>query len=96
MTGKAATSFMWANQMPELQKNTKDDAGRGGLPGRPEAPSGPAPSMYFSVFRGSQAQDVAVDVINFLVNDPEAGKISGTDRGLPSNLDVRKAVADDA
>ena len=27
------------------------------------------------------------------VNDPEAGKILGTDRGLPSNLDVRKAVA---
>ena len=37
---------------------------------------------------------MAVDVINFLVNDPEAGKILGTDRGLPSNLDVRKAVAD--
>jgi hypothetical protein len=33
-------------------------------------------------------------VINFLANDPEAGKILGTDRGLPSNLDVRKVVAD--
>ena len=33
-------------------------------------------------------------VLNFLANDPDAGKILGTDRGLPSNLDVRKLVAD--
>jgi multiple sugar transport system substrate-binding protein len=34
-------------------------------------------------------------VLNFLTNDPEAAKILGTDRGLPSNLDVRKLVSDD-
>jgi multiple sugar transport system substrate-binding protein len=50
--------------------------------------------MYFSVFRGTPHKDAAVDVINFLANDPEAGQILGTDRGLPSNLDVRKLVAD--
>jgi multiple sugar transport system substrate-binding protein len=44
------------------------------------------------VYRGSSKKDVAVDVINFLANDPEAGKVLGTDRGLPSNLDVRTAV----
>jgi multiple sugar transport system substrate-binding protein len=51
--------------------------------------------MYWSVFRGSKHRDVAVDVLNFLVNDPEAVKILGTDRGLPSNLDLRKAVGDE-
>jgi multiple sugar transport system substrate-binding protein len=50
--------------------------------------------MYFSVFKGSPHKDTAVDVLNFLCNDPEAGKILGTDRGLPSNLDVRKLVED--
>ncbi|SDY10115.1 carbohydrate ABC transporter substrate-binding protein, CUT1 family [Micromonospora pattaloongensis] len=93
VTGKAATSFVWANQMPELKKNTKDELGVVAYPGDPGAQWARA-SMYFSVFRGSKHKDVAVDVINFLANDPEAGRILGTDRGLPSNLDVRKAVAE--
>ncbi len=50
--------------------------------------------MYYSVFKDSKHKDAAVDVINFLVNDPEAAKILGTDRGLPSNLDLRKQIAD--
>ena len=75
--------------MPELQKNTKDELGVVAYPGDPSAQWARA-SMYFSVFRGSEHKDIAVDVINFLANDPEAGKILGTDRGLPSNLDIRK------
>lgn len=49
--------------------------------------------MYLSVFRGSKNKDVAVDVLNFLANDPEAGAVLGTERGLPSNLDIRAQVA---
>ncbi|GAB3967892.1 extracellular solute-binding protein [Plantactinospora veratri] len=93
VTGKAGTSFVWANQMPELKKNTKDELGVVSYPGDPSAQWARA-SMYFSVFGKTKHPDVAVDVINFLANDPEAGKILGTDRGLPSNLDVRKAVSD--
>jgi multiple sugar transport system substrate-binding protein len=93
VTGKAATSWVWANQMPELKKNTKDELGVIAYPGDPSAQWARA-SMYFSVFRGTPHKDAAVDVINFLANDPDAGKILGTDRGLPSNLDVRKLVAD--
>jgi multiple sugar transport system substrate-binding protein len=92
VTGKAATSWVWANQMPELKKNTKDELGVVAYPGDPSAQWARA-SMYLSVFKGSKHKDAAVDVINFLTNDPEAGKILGTDRGLPSNLDVRTQVA---
>ncbi|WP_433047348.1 ABC transporter substrate-binding protein [Dactylosporangium sp. CS-033363] len=91
VTGKALTSWVWVNQLPELQKNTKDELGVIAYPGDPKAQWARA-SMYFSVYRGSSKKDVAVDVINFLANDPEAGKVLGTDRGLPSNLDVRTAV----
>jgi multiple sugar transport system substrate-binding protein len=91
VTGKALTSWVWVNQLPELQKNTKDQLGVMSYPGDPKAQWARA-SMYFSVYRGSDKKDVAVDVINFLSNDPEAGKVLGTDRGLPSNLDVRTAV----
>jgi len=93
VTGKAATSWVWVNQMPELKKNTKDELGVISYPGNPNAQWGRA-SMYLSVFKNSAKKDVAVDVINFLANNVDAGKALGTDRGLPSNLDVRQAVAD--
>jgi multiple sugar transport system substrate-binding protein len=92
VTNKALTSWVWANQMPDIQKNTKDELGVVAYPGDPSAQWARA-SMYFSVYRGSKKKDTAVDVVNFLANDPEAGKILGTDRGLPSNLDIRKQVA---
>ncbi len=93
VTGKAATSWVWANQMPELKKNTENELGVVAYPGDVSAQWARA-SMYLSVFRGSEHKDVAVDVINFLSNDPEAAKVLGTDRGLPSNLDIRKAVSE--
>jgi multiple sugar transport system substrate-binding protein len=93
VTGKAGTSWVWVNQMPELKKNTKSELGVIAYPGDPSAQWARA-SMYLSIFRGSKHKDIAVDVVNFLVNDPEAGKILGTDRGLPSNLDVRKVVSE--
>ncbi|BCJ40537.1 sugar ABC transporter substrate-binding protein [Actinoplanes ianthinogenes] len=92
VTNKALTSWVWANQMPDIQKNTKDELAVVAYPGDPSAQWARA-SMYFSVYRGSKDKDKAVDVINFLANDPEAAKILGTDRGLPSNLDNRTAVA---
>jgi multiple sugar transport system substrate-binding protein len=92
VTGKADTAWVWTNQMPELKKSTKNDLGVVAYPGDPSAQWARA-SLYFSVFRGSPRKDAAVDVVNFLANDPEAGKILGTDRGLPPNLDIRKQVA---
>ncbi|MEU1394551.1 extracellular solute-binding protein [Micromonospora zamorensis] len=94
VTGKSATSWVWANQMPDLKKNTKDELGVIAYPGDPSAQWARA-SMYWSVFKGSKNKDVAVDVINFLNNDQEAVKLLGTDRGLPSNLDLRRVVSDD-
>ncbi|GAB3387860.1 extracellular solute-binding protein [Micromonospora halotolerans] len=95
VTGKAATSWVWANQMPDLKKNTKDELGVVAYPGDPSAQWARA-SMYWSVFKGSKHRDVAVDVINFLNNDPEAVALLGTDRGLPSNLDLRAKVSETA
>ncbi|GGR95021.1 sugar ABC transporter substrate-binding protein [Micromonospora fulviviridis] len=95
VTGKAATSWVWANQMPDLKKNTKDELGVVAYPGDPSAQWARA-SMYWSVLKGSKHRDVAVDVINFLTNDPEAVALLGTDRGLPSNLDLRAKVSETA
>ncbi|MFK3983133.1 ABC transporter substrate-binding protein [Micromonospora sp. NPDC050397] len=90
-TGKAATSFMWSNQLPELQKLTKDELAVVTYPGTPKAQWARA-SMYWAAFRGTRHPDVVADVINFLVNDVEAGQILGTERGLSANLSVRSYV----
>lgn len=91
VTGQAATSFMWSNQLPELQKQTDDELDVVSYPGRPEAQWARA-SMYWSAFRGTRDPAVVVDVIDFLTNDIEAGRILGTERGLSANLGVRRVV----
>ncbi len=93
VTGKALTSFMWGNQITELQKATKSTLGVVTYPGDVKGQWARA-ALYFSVAKSSAKRDRAVDVVNFLVNSTEVGKLWGTDRGLSSNLDVRKAVAD--
>jgi multiple sugar transport system substrate-binding protein len=91
VTGKAATSFMWSNQMPELAKNTKHKLQVVSYPGDPKGQWARA-AVYFAGYAKTKHPGVVADVINFFVNDPDAGKILGTERGLPANLDVRKAV----
>ncbi|MFC7242448.1 ABC transporter substrate-binding protein [Catellatospora aurea] len=93
VTKKAAVSFMWSNQLSEMQKATKNDLGMTAYPGDPKGQWARA-STYWAASRTTKAPDVVADIINFLVNDVEAGKILGVDRGLPNNLDVRKAVSD--
>jgi multiple sugar transport system substrate-binding protein len=91
VTGKAATSFMWSNQMPELAKNTKDELGVVSYPGDPKGQWARA-ALYFAGYAKTKHPGVVVDVMNFFVNDPDAGKLLGTERGLPANTDIRTSV----
>lgn len=50
------------------------------------------PSMYLAVSAGSKKIDEAKKFINWFVNDPEAGKILKTSRGLPVNKDNATAL----
>ncbi|MDG4791409.1 ABC transporter substrate-binding protein [Micromonospora sp. WMMD1102] len=91
VTGKAATSFMWSNQLGELQKATKNELGMVAYPGDPKGQWARA-SLYWAGSRSTEHPEVVADVINFLVNDPEVAKLFGVDRGLPSNMDTRAAI----
>jgi multiple sugar transport system substrate-binding protein len=51
------------------------------------------PAMYLSVSSRSKAQEASAKLVDFLINDPDAGKIFGTDRGLAPNLKVRAQLA---
>lgn len=88
----AATAFVWSNQLSNLQALTDHELGITAFPGNPQAQWARA-SLFWSVYKGSKHPDVAADVINFLVNDPEAGALQGTDRGLPSNRTVLANIA---
>ncbi|MFI5585436.1 ABC transporter substrate-binding protein [Amycolatopsis sp. NPDC051758] len=95
--GKKLTSseFAYDNLLPAYQKaNGKplnvapyptDTAGNTGQYRRP--------SMFLAVSARSQQQEAAAKLVDFLVNDPEVGKIVGTDRGLAPNLKVRAQLA---
>jgi multiple sugar transport system substrate-binding protein len=91
VTGQAATSFMWSNQMPELAKSTKETLGVVSYPGDPKGQWARA-ALYFAGYTNTKYPGTVVDVLNFFINDPDAGKILGTERGLPVNLDIRTAV----
>ncbi|MFB9235310.1 ABC transporter substrate-binding protein [Plantactinospora siamensis] len=91
VTGRAAASFAWSQQLTELQRNTRDELALAGLPGAANAQWARA-SMYWAAYRGTRHADTVADVINFLTNDPQAGRILGDERGLSANLDIRQAV----
>uniref|UniRef100_UPI0006E22C9E ABC transporter substrate-binding protein n=1 Tax=Nonomuraea pusilla TaxID=46177 RepID=UPI0006E22C9E len=50
------------------------------------------PPMILSVYDRAKNRDAALKLADFLVNDPEAGKILGMARGLPANLRTRVAI----
>lgn len=50
------------------------------------------PAMMFSIAQRSENKEAAAKLIDFLINDPEAGDILGMSRGLPANAQVREKV----
>jgi len=90
-TKQTAASFSYDNQLTELNKATDHDLVLVPIPG---AASGAyaRPSQFFTAYARGENVGTAVDVINFFVNDPEAGAILGTERGLPPNDDVSAAL----
>ncbi|HEY3506201.1 MAG TPA: extracellular solute-binding protein [Actinocatenispora sp.] len=90
-TGKGATALEWSNQLAAQAGLTKHTLGITTYPGDTGAAWARA-SMFWAVFRGTPHAQQCADVIDFLVNDADAGKILGTERGLAVNTAVRAAV----
>ena len=51
------------------------------------------PSMFFSVGGSSANKEQAAEYLSFFINDPEAGKVLGVERGIPCVPAVRDVVA---
>lgn len=93
VTKQAATSFVWSNQLAEMQKLTQNELGIVAYPGDPKGQWARA-SQYWVGSQTTKHAALVADVINFLVNDPEAAKLLGTERGLPPNIENRKLISD--
>lgn len=52
-------------------------------------------SMYWAITATTGDQDTAVELLEFLLNDVDAGTIIGFDRGVTSNTEVRDVVLED-
>ncbi|GHA36572.1 ABC transporter ATP-binding protein [Devosia pacifica] len=95
-TGQAATAFKTSNQLVAFQEINEDNIDIAIYPKISEDSTGGhyrKPSMFFSVTSSSQDPEAAAHFINFFVNDIEAGRILGVERGIPADSEVRQAIA---
>lgn len=95
-TGNAAMAFTFSNQLIGYQSVLKQKIGITTLPiSKAGGPSGLyyRPALIWSVGRTSKQAEAAAKFIDFFVNNPDAGKILGVERGVPVNLAVRAQVA---
>lgn len=93
--GKTALKLIWSNQLNAYQKSMKDEI-KLVLP--PSGGAGAAqglwlqPSQFMSVNAKSKHPKEAAMFISFMVNDPEATMILGSERGVPGSSKVREAL----
>ncbi|KQO12747.1 ABC transporter substrate-binding protein [Paenibacillus sp. Leaf72] len=97
--GTGAMDFTWSNQLIAFQKAMKDADDVLKIQVLPhlkgEVKSGEylKPGQFMSGYSKTQHPKEVAMVIDFLVNDPEATAILGSERGVPVNSDIRTQMA---
>lgn len=93
--GKSAIGMAYSNQLVGYQLVVKGKLGITMLPReKKDGPSGHyyRPALIWSVGATSKNGETAAKFINFFVNDLDAGKILGVERGVPMSPAVRAAI----
>ncbi|MGC5013406.1 ABC transporter substrate-binding protein [Streptosporangium sp. DT93] len=96
-TNTSAFGSWWSNQLTALSKGSGQELDLLRMPkveGAPNAGMFLQPAMYYTVSAKTDKADAAGKFVDFLVNDPEAGGILLSDRGLPTNAKVVTAIKD--
>jgi len=93
--GKSAIGMAYSNQMIGYQLIIKNKIGITTLPR--EKKGGPSghyyrPALIWSIGATTKNGEAAAKFIDFFVNDVEAGKILGVERGVPMSPTVREAI----
>ncbi|WEG13494.1 extracellular solute-binding protein [Pullulanibacillus sp. KACC 23026] len=92
--GDVAMQFVFSNQYSSYIANSKDQFELH-LPPNSGGTTGVAllPSQFLAGNAHTKYPKQVADFLNFFVNNVDAGKILGMNRGIPVNPDVRDAVA---
>ncbi len=91
-------SFNFSNQYMAFCDAAKADGIELGISTWPEDNGAKAnylkPSQFFSITTDTQNPDLAVAILNYLINDVDANTLLRAERGVPANSEVAAAIAD--
>lgn len=93
--GKSAIGMAYSNQLVGYQLISKNKLAITMLPReRKDGPSGHyyRPALIWSIGATTKNGEAAAKFIDFFVNDIDAGKILGVERGVPMSATVREAI----
>ncbi|WP_171629720.1 ABC transporter substrate-binding protein [Paenibacillus plantarum] len=93
--GKTVFLMSWLNQLTAFQNGMKDELQITALPsGGAGAKNGlwVHPSQFWTINKTSKHPKEAAQFINFFINDEEAAKILGSERGIPNSSAVRDMI----
>lgn len=95
--GLAGLQLDWSNQLTALRRASGHQLVLLRAPGESTGSPGMwlQASQIYTINARTKHPKEAARFVDFLVNDPAAGKIILTDRGLPSNPEVRAAIGPD-
>ncbi|SDR34215.1 carbohydrate ABC transporter substrate-binding protein, CUT1 family [Rhizobiales bacterium GAS191] len=92
--GKSATGLVYSNQLIGYQSLSRNKLALATYPQKGRGAWGLyyRPALIWSIGVSSKNKEAAAAFINFFVNDLEAGKILGVERGVPLSPSVREAI----
>ncbi len=93
----AASTFLFGNQYASVQSKTPNTLTLDRFPGEAKTPGQYLrTAMNLVVSAQSKHPEAAAKLVNFLLNDPEANKLLGLNRGFPANANVISAASEGA
>ncbi len=94
IAGKVAIAYLFTNQLSGYQAATTDELDLIEFPGAAETMAlWQAPSQFYTVNKDSKHPEETAKFIDFLVNDPDAALILGSNRGASASSTARAAGA---
>ncbi|WP_062078157.1 ABC transporter substrate-binding protein [Demequina globuliformis] len=95
-TNSGAMGFWWSNQLGAISSAAGRDLELLRVPGESSGERTGMyykPAMFYSIAADSEYPDAAAAFVDFLINDPDAGALILSDRGLNANTEVRDSVS---
>lgn len=91
--GQAGMMLTWSNSLSALSKASGADLKLLKLPGETPTPGiWLQSSQFYTISARSQHTEAAAKLVDFLVNNESAAKIIQSDRGVPSNSEMRTGI----